>query len=133
MRIFSHSSSFQNTDASDVYRIGESAQNSDIVMIRGCSEFEYEWIQLLKNLYQKPVLLVGQLPSTACDDGNENHTWQWMREWLDKQSRGTVVYLAFGCEAKPSQEEVREIALGLEKSELPFFWILRTQCLPNDP
>ncbi|KAI9111915.1 hypothetical protein K1719_017605 [Acacia pycnantha] len=133
MRIFADSFSVENMDVSDACRFGASIQNSDIVMIRGCHEFEHKWIQLLENLYQKPVIPVGQLPSTAYDGGNERDTWGWMKEWLDKQRRGTVVYVAFGSEAKPSQEEAREIALGLEKSELPFFWALRTQRGPNDP
>ncbi|GMP40058.1 hypothetical protein CsSME_00010650 [Camellia sinensis var. sinensis] len=55
-----------------------------------------------------------------------------MKEWLDKQSKGSVVYVAFGSEAKPSQAEVTEIALGLELSELPFFWALRMQCCLAD-
>ncbi|XP_028754566.1 UDP-glycosyltransferase 91A1-like [Neltuma alba] len=133
MRIFADSFSVGNRDVSDAYRIGASVQNSDIVIVRSCYEFEPKWIQVLKNLYQKPVLAVGQLPSTAYDGGNENDAWRWMKDWLDKQNRGTVVYVAFGSEAKPSQEEVREIALGVEKSELPFFWVLRTQRGPYDP
>ncbi|XP_028754575.1 UDP-glycosyltransferase 91A1-like [Neltuma alba] len=127
--------SFSDNDSgvSDTFRAGMCLQNCDIVLIRSCFEFEGEWIQLLENLYKKPVLPVGQLPSTAYEDGKENETWQWMKDWLDKQNRGTVVYVAFGSEAKPSQDEAREIALGLEKSELPFFWVLRTQRGPYDP
>ncbi|KAI9111435.1 hypothetical protein K1719_017125 [Acacia pycnantha] len=122
-----------NSGVSDLYRCGTSIQNCDVVLIRSCFEFEAEWIQLLQHLYKKPVVPVGLLPSTTYDDGKENETWRWMKEWLDKQSKGTVVYVAFGSEAKPSQEEVREIALGLEKSELPFLWALRVQRGPTDP
>ncbi|XP_058772108.1 UDP-glycosyltransferase 91A1-like [Vicia villosa] len=109
---------------SDVYRAGCCLQNCDTILIRGCIEFEPEWFQVIQNIHNKPVLPAGQLPTTVF---NENDTWWWMKEWLDKQLSGSVVYVAFGSEAKPSQEEVTKIALGLEKSKLPFFWVLRVQ------
>ncbi|KAB5573020.1 hypothetical protein DKX38_000214 [Salix brachista] len=40
--------------------------------------------------------------------------WTSMKDWLDKQEKGSVVYVAFGSEAKPSQVELTEIALGEE-------------------
>ncbi|KAI4328122.1 hypothetical protein L6164_020504 [Bauhinia variegata] len=118
---------------SDVYRIGAGVENCDIVAVRSCSEFEPEWLQVLENIYQKPVFPVGQLPSTVHDDGDDNDdTWRWMKNWLDKHEKGAVVYVAFASEAKPSQEEAHEIALGLEKSNLPFFWVLRDRRGPTD-
>ncbi|WVZ25787.1 hypothetical protein V8G54_004331 [Vigna mungo] len=116
-----------NSGVSDTYRIGVGIQNCDIVFIRGCTEFESEWFHLLERIYQKPVLPVGQLPSTAPVGSEDNDPWRWMKGWLDKQARGSVVYVAFGSEAKPTQDEVKEIALGLEKSKLPFLWLLRVQ------
>ncbi|KAL2498973.1 UDP-glycosyltransferase 91A1 [Abeliophyllum distichum] len=69
------------------------------------------------------------LPPTTSDGGSEyqNENWLEIKEWLDKKEKGSVVYVAFGGETKPNQEELTEIALGLEKSELPFFWALRKQ------
>ncbi|XP_061375004.1 UDP-glycosyltransferase 91A1-like [Gastrolobium bilobum] len=131
MRI-SDSLSDNDSSVSDAYRIGASIQNCDLVAVRGCTDFEPEWFQVLENIYRKPVLPVGQLPTTSFDTGEEDDTWQWMKDWLDKQARGSVVYVAFGSEAKPSQEEVTEIALGLEKSKLPFLWVLRVQRGPSD-
>ncbi|CAL5197183.1 unnamed protein product [Lathyrus oleraceus] len=112
---------------SDVYRAGGCLQNCDTILIRGCIEFEPEWFRVIQNIHQKPVLPAGELPTTVFNCSDENETWWWMKEWLDKQPCGTVVYVAFGSEAKPSQEEVTKIALGLEKSKLPFFWVLRVQ------
>ncbi|ESW28457.1 hypothetical protein PHAVU_003G288100 [Phaseolus vulgaris] len=133
MRIVDSLSAQNNTGVSDTYRFGASIQNCDIAVVRGCTEFEPEWFHLLENIYGKPVLPAGQLPSTAPVGSEDNETWRWMKEWLDKQARGRVVYVAFGSEAKPTQEEVTEIALGLEKSELPFLWVLRVQRGPSDP
>ncbi|XP_027346917.1 UDP-glycosyltransferase 91A1-like [Abrus precatorius] len=117
----------------DMDRYAISIQNCDFLVVRGCTKFEPEWFQVLENIYQKPVLPVGQLPSTGFDDGDKNDTWQCMKDWFNKQARGSVVYVAFGSEMKPNQAEVNEIALGLEKSKLPFFWTLRLQRGPCDP
>ncbi|KAG4936143.1 hypothetical protein AAZX31_18G135900 [Glycine max] len=119
---------------SDMYRFGAVIKNCDIVVIRGCTEFEPEWFQVLENIYQKPVLPVGQLINREFEGDEDNiTTWQWMKDWLDKQPCGSVVYVAFGSEAKPSQDEVTQIALGLEESKIRFFWVLRVQRGPWDP
>ncbi|KAA8546686.1 hypothetical protein F0562_003083 [Nyssa sinensis] len=110
---------------SDMYRFGATIEGCDVVAVRTCSELEPECLQLLKELYRKPVIPVGLLPSTAYDAGDEDNDWRQMKEWLDKQAKGSLVYVAFGSEVKPNQTEITEIAHGLEQSELPFFWVLR--------
>jgi hypothetical protein len=117
---------------SDLYRFGKGLQDCDIVAARSCSEFEPEWLRVLNDIYKKPVFPIGQLPTTAYEiegDSTESTTyssWASIQNWLDKQSKGSIVYVAFGSEAKPSQAQLTELALGLERSELPFFWVLRT-------
>jgi hypothetical protein len=117
---------------SDIYRACCCMQNCKTILIRGCTKFEPEWFQVLQNIHHKPVVPVGQLPSTGVDYSNGDNTWLWIKEWLDKQPRSTVLYVAFGSEAKPSQEEVTKIAFGLEESKIPFFWVLRVQRGPTD-
>ncbi|KAF3439187.1 hypothetical protein FNV43_RR17462 [Rhamnella rubrinervis] len=115
---------------SDLYRFGAGLKSSDIVLMRSCSEFEPEWLQVLENIHQKPVFPVGQLPPTPYDTNSEDEdcAWKSIKRWLDNQGKaGPVVYVAFGSESKPSQDELTELALGLERSELPFFWVLRTR------
>ena len=121
------------TGVSDLYRMKTIAHYSDLVVVRGCPEFGQEWIQLLGDLYGKPIFPVGQLPTSEYEIGDENPAWRTTKEWLDKQPKDSVVYVAFGSEAKPSQNELTEIALGLEKSELPFFGVFRTRRGPSDP
>lgn len=41
--------------------------------------------------------------------------------------------MGFGSEAKPSQDELTKVALGLEKSKLHFFWVFRTRRGLKDP
>ncbi|KGN49089.2 UDP-glycosyltransferase 91A1 [Cucumis sativus] len=132
MRIFD-SVAGNITGVSDLYRMKMSAHYSDLVVVRGCPEFGQEWIQLLGDVYGKPIFPVGQLPTSEYETGDENPAWERIKEWLDKQPKDSVVYVAFGSEAKPSQNELTEIALGLEKSELRFFWVFRTRRGPSDP
>ncbi|KAL5755268.1 hypothetical protein ACOSP7_023488 [Xanthoceras sorbifolium] len=130
------------SNVSDLYRFGHAIQNCDVIAVRSCMDFEPEWLNLLAELHPKPVVPVGQLPTTDNDAEEETET-QWantklklytntIKEWLDKQEKGSVVYIAFGSEAKPSQKELNEIALGLELSGLPFFWVLKKRLGPAD-
>ncbi|KAF7843560.1 UDP-glycosyltransferase 90A1-like [Senna tora] len=50
-------------------------------------------------------------------------------EWLDKKHEESrtcgVVYVAFGSQAEISHEQLKEIAYGLEESQVPFLWVIR--------
>ncbi|KAL2482384.1 UDP-glycosyltransferase 83A1 [Forsythia ovata] len=46
--------------------------------------------------------------------------------WLDKQPVGSVIYISFGSIAVFSQEQLHELALGLELSGRPFLWVVRS-------
>lgn len=108
-------------------RLGKCVKGCDLVAIRGCPEIESEWLQVMEEIYQKPVIPVGQLPSQAQTHDDDNEVWRSMKEWLDKQHKGSVIYIAFGSETKPNQQEITPLALGLELSGLPFFWVFRTR------
>ncbi|KAF2285274.1 hypothetical protein GH714_042316 [Hevea brasiliensis] len=113
------------SDVSDMDRLQEVIRSCEMVVVRSCMEFEPEWLQLLEDIHGKPFIPVGMLPTTEYDNDEQTDTWRSIKQWLDKQEKRSVVYVAFGSEAKPSQEELTEIALGLELSGLPFFWVLR--------
>ncbi|CAL1377470.1 unnamed protein product [Linum trigynum] len=117
----------------DLIRIGLSARNCDVVTVRSCSEFDSDWLRLLENIYEKPVLPVGQLSPPPPAAEADPTAWGSIKEWLDEQGSGSVVYVAFGSEAKPSQDQLTELALGIENSGLPFFWVLRTRRGESDP
>ncbi|XP_010475901.1 PREDICTED: UDP-glycosyltransferase 90A2-like [Camelina sativa] len=50
----------------------------------------------------------------------------WMK-WLDKKrDKGcNVLYVAFGTQAEISREQLEEIALGLEESQVNFLWVFK--------
>ncbi|KAE8010504.1 hypothetical protein FH972_006871 [Carpinus fangiana] len=112
---------------SDWFRLETVLSGTKAFAIKTSMEVEGEWLKLLGELYDIPVIPVGLLlPSTQeSGDNNKDSTWGTIGEWLDKQEKGSVVYIALGSEIQPSQQDFTELALGLEQSGLPFFWALR--------
>ncbi|CAI9111428.1 OLC1v1011649C1 [Oldenlandia corymbosa var. corymbosa] len=111
---------------SDWERFSKTVTGCDAVLIRSCRELESEWLGLVQELLEKPVIPVGLLPQTAQDGETElDKNWQIISDWLDNQARGSVIYVALGTEVSLSEDEVNELATGLELSGLPFFWTLR--------
>ncbi|WMV52772.1 hypothetical protein MTR67_046157 [Solanum verrucosum] len=45
--------------------------------------------------------------------------------WLDKQVTKSVIYVSFGTTTSLSNEDIEELAVGLEKSMQKFIWVLR--------
>ncbi|KAK6778944.1 hypothetical protein RDI58_025662 [Solanum bulbocastanum] len=45
--------------------------------------------------------------------------------WLDKQEPNSVILVSFGTTTSFSDEQIKEIAIGLEQSEQKFIWVLR--------
>ena len=112
---------------SDWFRLETVLSGTKAFAIKTSMEVEGEWMKLLGELYDIPVIPVGLLlPSTQeSGDNNKDSTRGTIGEWLDKQEKGSVVYIALGSEIQPSQQDFTELALGLEQSGLPFFWALR--------
>ncbi|KAK4375895.1 hypothetical protein RND71_006572 [Anisodus tanguticus] len=50
----------------------------------------------------------------------------WSLEWLDKQSPNSVILISFGTSVSLSHDQINEIAIGLDKSQQKFIWLLRT-------
>ncbi|CAN4109143.1 unnamed protein product [Withania somnifera] len=45
--------------------------------------------------------------------------------WLDKQVPKSVIFVSFGTTTSFSDEQIKEIAIGLEESQQKFIWVLR--------
>ncbi|KAL8459931.1 hypothetical protein ACS0TY_031729 [Phlomoides rotata] len=53
---------------------------------------------------------------------NERHK---CLEWLDKQEVNSVIFVSFGTTSSLSDEQVQEMAFGLERSGHKFIWVVR--------
>ncbi|KAL6861712.1 hypothetical protein ACP4OV_017412 [Aristida adscensionis] len=117
---------------SEAYRFGKSIEGSRLVGVRSSAAFEPEWLRLLGELYRKPVIPLGLLPPPwlLAQQGAAVAGHDATLRWLDGQAPGSVVYVAFGSEAKLTSAQLRAVALGLESSELPFLWAFRAAPAP---
>ncbi|GAB4851628.1 hypothetical protein Ancab_031030 [Ancistrocladus abbreviatus] len=46
-------------------------------------------------------------------------------EWLDRQEEDSVIYVSFGTTTSLPDEQIKELAIGLEKSGQKFIWAVR--------
>ncbi|OAY70795.1 putative UDP-rhamnose:rhamnosyltransferase 1 [Ananas comosus] len=107
---------------STAHRLGAVVGGCRFVAVRTVNELESDSLRLLaESIYKKPVIPVGLLAQAPQPVGDARA----VIEWLDAQSPGTVVYVAFGSEATVASELVEELACGLELSNVPFLWAYR--------
>ncbi|KAJ4817870.1 Glycosyltransferase [Rhynchospora pubera] len=118
------------SDISIVERTRTTFFGSKFICVRSCFELDSKWLSLLPNLLEKDVVPVGLLPpptekiSSAGENRGNGHEFDVM-DWLNKHPCKSVLYIALGSEAALSTELLHELALGLERSGVPFLWALR--------
>lgn len=111
-----------------VRRIEMVGKGCELMAVRACTEFEREWLSLLREHNEKPVIPVGLLPPSIKDrsgEANQGANTGDIFLWLRDQAPGSVLYIALGSEVALSAELLRELAFGLEQGGLPFLWALR--------
>ncbi|KAJ4763980.1 Glycosyltransferase [Rhynchospora pubera] len=86
--------------------------------------FDYMDSRLGINNYQ-----VGPLCLARLDSGKKNQPPSPLLQWLDSRLsvNHPVLYVSFGTQVKISLIQMKEIAIGLERSGLDFIWIIRGQ------
>ncbi|KAL6958875.1 Zeatin O-glucosyltransferase [Sarracenia purpurea var. burkii] len=64
-------------------------------------------------------------PLAARGKNNPNHRRHRCLEWLDTQEPNSTIYVSFGTTTSLTDEQIKELAVGLEKSDRNFIWVLR--------
>ncbi|KAL2557081.1 UDP-glycosyltransferase 79B6 [Forsythia ovata] len=101
-------------------RVLSGLQGCSVILAKTCNEMEAPYINYVKSQFKKPVLLVGPgVPVPPADQLEE----KWA-EWFDKFEANSVIYCSFGSETFLTDEQIKELALGLELTGLPFFLVL---------
>ncbi|KAH9288186.1 hypothetical protein KI387_032303, partial [Taxus chinensis] len=94
------------------------SNEADYVVVNTFEELEGRDAAMALSANGCPALAIG--PGSMWDEDES------CLEWLDKQRPGSVLYVSFGNVAMKSQQQLEEVALGLEESGLPFLWVLRS-------
>jgi hydroquinone glucosyltransferase len=100
------------------------------VIINSFVELEAEAVKVMAegsiNGSHSPVYMVGPIMQQNCDNTQNGSE---CLSWLDEQNQSSVVYVSFGSRGTISQNQMNELALGLELSCQKFLWVVRE---PND-
>ncbi|GMN50257.1 hypothetical protein TIFTF001_019428 [Ficus carica] len=90
------------------------------IVMKTCDEIEGTYIDFMKSQFRKPVLLIGPLVPEP-QSGVLDEKWEY---WLSRFETKSVVFCSFGSETFLNDEQIRELALGLELTGLPFLLVL---------
>ncbi|KAF3654486.1 Zeatin O-glucosyltransferase [Capsicum annuum] len=92
-----------------------------------CREVEGKYLNLLAHTKDnKQWWAIGLFHMLLLESHNSSYrTRLECLEFLDKQDVNSVMFISFGRTTTFSQEKVNEIALGLERSNHKFIWVLR--------
>ncbi|KAH7685572.1 UDP-glucuronosyl/UDP-glucosyltransferase protein, partial [Dioscorea alata] len=91
------------------------------IIIKTFGEIESTYIDYLAQLTKKEIISTGPLLPNVKDEIYP----KYCDKWLSTKEMSSVVLVSFGSEYFLSQEQLEEVALGLELSHLKFIWIVR--------
>ncbi|KAL3648873.1 hypothetical protein CASFOL_005276 [Castilleja foliolosa] len=108
-------------DADDGFFCGNFKLSTDIVLVKSCKGVEDKYMDYLSVLCKKRVVPTGPLIAHA----NDHYVDYEIMKWLNEKNKCSTVYISFGSEYFLSNEQIAEIAKGLQLSKVNFLWIIR--------
>ncbi|XP_028787318.1 UDP-glycosyltransferase 72B1 [Neltuma alba] len=97
---------------------------SDGILVNSFVDLEREVAIALQESDNHPLVYhvgpITQIRSTSINESNSD-----CLTWLGNQPRNSVLYVSFGSGGTLSQEQLNELAFGLEMSGHKFLWVLR--------
>ncbi|KAE9617473.1 putative UDP-glucuronosyl/UDP-glucosyltransferase, UDP-glycosyltransferase family [Lupinus albus] len=108
-----------------------SANNSDGVIVNTFFEFEEEYTQLYEKIIGFKAWLIGPtslmvqktMGGTICMNNDEHECFSF----LSSKEQNSVLYISFGSMSLLSDEQLFEIASGIEASGHQFLWVVHSK------
>lgn len=102
------------------------AKQADCVLIHSVRDLEEETFEALEHGAGMEAYAIGPLVHQYDVSSPANDP---TFKWLDSQAPASVMYVAFGSNALLTRHEMVELALGIEASEKPFLWVIRSDAV----
>ncbi|KAH6827260.1 hypothetical protein C2S53_001839, partial [Perilla frutescens var. hirtella] len=108
-------------------RMGRQIPLFDGILINSWKDFDPQTLcalsenEALKSVIKIPVHPIGPVTRPVEPDGPNSK----LAAWLDRQPNESVVFVSFGSGGMLSQEQITELAWGLELSRQRFVWVVR--------
>nr|XP_015896385.2 hydroquinone glucosyltransferase-like [Ziziphus jujuba var. spinosa] len=108
-----------------VLHIAKLYNNASGILVNSFADLEPGALKALKEGIQgnPPVYSVGPLIRVGSEVDRRSESE--CSRWLDKQPKGSVLFVSFGSGGTLSHEQLNELALGLEMSGQRFLWVVR--------
>jgi cis-zeatin O-glucosyltransferase len=97
-------------------------------LYNACRSIEGKYIDLLKehDLTRNPNhWAIGPFNPVLINQTENEKSRHSCLHWLDEQAVNSVIFVSFGTTTSFKDEQIIEIALGLEQSDQKFIWVLR--------
>ncbi|XP_009796092.1 zeatin O-glucosyltransferase-like [Nicotiana sylvestris] len=104
-----------------VFGVGNIFSTSRVVEEMYLNLIEKTYVKDFKHWALGPFNPV-EIPVPTPDTEKNRH---YSLEWLDKQPENSVIFVSFGSTTSLSEDEIKELAKGLEQSEQRFVWVVR--------
>ena len=122
----SHEDCFTNEFLSFVGSQYEFQKLSSGCLYNTCRIIEGAYMDLMEKLENKKQWAIGPFnPVKIIAEKKGLKGRNKCLEWLDKQAPNSVLYVCFGTTTAMEEEQIKELAIGLEQSEQKFIWVLR--------
>jgi hypothetical protein len=102
------------------------------ILINSCEDMEADPVKalvegkVLSTTEMPSIYAVGPIISSSLFSSDEVVEDKDCLKWLNQQPASSVLFVSFGSKGTLSDDQVRELALGLEASGQRFLWVLRS-------
>ncbi|KAK6137868.1 hypothetical protein DH2020_028376 [Rehmannia glutinosa] len=100
--------------------------NNEIILVSSSREIKGKYMDYLSELTNKEIIPIGVLVDQdyPCNQVYDDDS-EMIMEWLMAKDEFLTVFVSFGSEYFLNKEEIEEMAIGLELSNVTFIWVVR--------